>query len=112
MLPASRLRALLIDAGGTLFPEMTVPTAADLDRRDRAIQETFRELTVAQCRALGDALTESADAALTAGIQHTDEMTAAALQRFLPGFRHRARNARDAMASGWLHVEPFPGAQP
>jgi HAD superfamily hydrolase (TIGR01509 family) len=90
---------------------MTVPTDADLNRRDRALQVTFPELTLAQCRALGDALTESANAAITAGIQHTDEMTAEVLHRLLPGLGRRARDARDTMASGWLQVRPFQGAQ-
>src|SRR5207249_2762334 len=107
-----RNRALLVDGGATLFPEVGPPGEHELRPRVDALASALPELTRVDCHRLALALGNSETAAIEAGIQHSDAMTAALLERFSAGLGAKAAAVRLAMVdTDWGATRPFAGAE-
>lgn len=100
-------KALLIDAGGTMYTEGMHP----LEGRAAALHKTFPELPVAECLRLARQLQVSTAAALRSGVQHSDAMTAQVLRTFSPDRELSAATVRAAMVdSMYGATQAFGGA--
>jgi HAD superfamily hydrolase (TIGR01509 family) len=105
------LRALLVDGGGTLFPEgLTVPEFA-LIGPARSLAGLLPELDQDELRNLLKELRRSQQATELEGIQPGDLLTAKLLDAARPGLGAKAPAVRHALArDGWQPRQPFPGA--
>jgi HAD superfamily hydrolase (TIGR01549 family) len=86
-------RALLMDAGGTVYTEGMHP----LEGRARALRRAYPGLSAVDSGRLAAALQTSTQAALRRGAQHSDAMIATVLEAFSPHDGLEARTVRDAM---------------
>lgn len=105
------LGALLVDGGGTLFPEsLSVPDEALL-RPGACLSNALPELAPKELRHLLMEFLTAAEAHARAGVQPTDRLIARLLEATSPGLGNRARAFRAALAKdGWQRRLPYPGA--
>ena len=101
------LRTLLIDAGGTLFPE----AMHEVQTRVDALQHAMPALAPDDVRRLVLALNASTATALHDGVQHSDVMIARVLEDFSPGLGRHAGAVRAAMVDSMFGAtQPYAGA--
>jgi FMN phosphatase YigB (HAD superfamily) len=101
------LRTLLIDAGGTLFPE----AMHDVQTRVDAVQHAMPALAPDDVRRLVLALNASTATALQGGVQHSDVMIARVLDDFSRGLGRQAGAVRAAMVDSMFGAtQPYAGA--
>jgi len=100
-------KALLVDAGGTIYTEGGHP----LEGRASALKKAFPDLSAADCLRLAQLLQTSTMAALRGGVQHSDAMTQQVLSAFSPDRDLGAAAVRAAMVeSMYGATQAFHGA--
>jgi len=106
-----RLRALLVDGGGTLFPESRFLAEDLLIRPDGSLARLLPELSFQEIQRFVAEFLATVDATTQAGVQPTDDLIARVLDKTRPGLGGRARAVREALATdGWPRRQPFSGA--
>ncbi|HSR22325.1 MAG TPA: HAD family hydrolase [Candidatus Eisenbacteria bacterium] len=105
-----RFRALLVDAGGTLFPD-SLPDAPGVRQvRARRLAAVLPELGPDRAAALLDELLADARAARDELTQRSDALIASRLRAVAPALAGRAGDVRRALSRPTGHEHPpFPG---